>query len=86
ENIFQTLIAPILATIGLILGEYLLMSRFGLLAGTVAEGVDPTVTPWGLSGIGWVLVVLPFALLAGGYALLRTRKSENESLVRDVLS
>ena len=47
ENLFQTTIAPILATIGLVLGEYLLMSRFGLLAGTVADGVDPTVTSWG---------------------------------------
>ena len=86
ENVFQTVIAPILATVGLVLGEYLLMSRFGLLAGTVAEGVDPTVTSWGLSPIGWVLVVLPFALLVGGYAVLRAGKTENESLVRDVLS
>ena len=66
ENLFQTAIAPILATIGLVLGEYLLMSRFGLLAGTVADEVDPTVTPWGLSIIGWVLVLLPFALLGVG--------------------
>lgn len=86
ENVFQTVIAPILATVGLVLGEYLLMSRFGLLAGTVAEGVDPTVTSWGLSPVGWVLVILPFALLVGGYAVLRAGKTENESLVRDVLS
>ena len=52
ENVVQTIIAPVLATIGLILGEYLLMSRFGLLAGTVAEGVDPTMSSWGLSPIG----------------------------------
>ncbi len=86
ENLFQTLIAPVLAGIGLILGEYLLMSRFGLLAGTVAEGVDPTVTSWGLSPIGWVLVGLPFALLAGGYVLSLISHSENEELVKDVLS
>ena len=86
ENVFQTTIAPILATIGLLLGEYLLMSRFGLLAGTVAEGVDPTVTPWGLSIIGWVLVILPFALLGAGYLVSRARTSVNGELLRDVLS
>lgn len=86
ENIFQTVIAPVLATIGLLLGEYLLMSRFGLLAGTVAEGVDPTVTPWGLSTIGWVLVALPFVLLIGGYIFSKLQNHENDDLVRDVLS
>ena len=86
ENIFQTVIAPVLATIGLLLGEYLLMSRFGLLAGTVADGVDPTTTSWGLSTIGWVLVALPFVLLIGGYVWSRLRNHENDDLVRDVLS
>ena len=86
ENIFQTIIAPVLATVGLVLGEYLLMSRFGLLAGTVAEGVDPTVTSWGLSAIGWVLVLLPFALLGAGYVVSRLRTSVNEELLRDEVS
>ena len=40
------------------LGEYLLMSRFGLLAGTVAEGVDPTTQAWGLNTMGYVLFLL----------------------------
>ncbi len=86
ENVFQTTIAPILAAIGLVLGEYLLMSRFGLLAGTVAEGVDPTVTAWGLSTVGWVLVALPFALLLAGYIVSRLLNDENDDLVRDELS
>lgn len=86
ENIFQTVLAPALATIGLLLGEYLLMSHFGLLAGTVAEGVDPTTTSWGLSTLGWVLVALPFALLVGGYIYSRLQNHENDDLVRDVLS
>ncbi|HAM27992.1 MAG TPA: amino acid permease [Microbacteriaceae bacterium] len=86
ENVFQSIIAPVLATIGLVLGEYLLMSRFGLLAGTVAEGVDPSTTSWGLSPIGWVLVLLPFALLAVGFVVSRTRRSVNDELLRDVLS
>jgi len=86
ENIFQTLIAPVLATVGLLLGEYLLMSHFGLLAGTVADGVDPATTSWGLSAIGWVLIALPFALLLGGYVYSRLQNHENDDLVRDVLS
>ena len=55
-------VAPILAALGLLIGLYLLMSRFGLLAGTVAEGVDPTTQAWGLNTTGWVLVLLPFAV------------------------
>ncbi|TDW29613.1 APC family permease [Cryobacterium psychrophilum] len=86
ENLFQTVIAPVLAAAGLIMGEYLLMSRFGLLAGTVVEGVDPTVTAWGLSPLGWVLVSLPFVLLLVGYLWSALSRSENEALVKDVLS
>jgi amino acid transporter len=86
ENIFQTMIAPVLAIVGLVLGEYLLMSRFGLLAGTVAEGVDPTVTSWGLSPIGWVLILLPFALLIVGYIVSRIRRDVNEELLRHVMT
>ncbi len=85
ENIFVTMIAPVLAAIGLALGLYLLMSRFALLAGTVAEGVDPTVTPWALSPLGWFLVLLPFITLAVGYVVSRMRKV-NAELVKDVVS
>lgn len=85
ENIFVTMIAPVLAAIGLALGLYLLMSRFALLAGTVAEGVDPTVTPWALSPLGWFLVLLPFITLAAGYVVSRMRKV-NAELVKDVVS
>lgn len=87
ENVFQTTIAPILAIIGLVLAEYLLMSRFAILAGTSAEGIDPTVTPWAMSALGWVLVLLPFALLAVGYVVSRVRAgSVNDDLLRDVIS
>jgi amino acid transporter len=86
-NVFQTTIAPILALVGLVLGEYLLMSRFAILAGTSAEGIDPTVTPWSMSAIGWVLVLLPFALLAVGFVVSSVRaRSVNEELLKDVLS
>ncbi|MCU1584699.1 MAG: family permease [Microbacteriaceae bacterium] len=86
ENVFQTLIAPIIAGVGLLLGEYLLMSRFGLLAGTAAEGVDPTKTPWAQSPIGWTLILLPFVLLIVGFIVSSTRKRVNEELLRDVIS
>ncbi|WP_448616540.1 APC family permease [Modestobacter sp. URMC 112] len=72
---WSTLAAPILAGLGLLTGLYLLVSRFGLLAGTVPEGVDPTVTAWVLSATGWTLVLLPFVVflvgLAWGTALSR---------------
>ncbi|MCU1403010.1 MAG: family permease [Microbacteriaceae bacterium] len=86
EDAFQTVIAPIIALIGLVLGEYLLMSRFGLLAGTAAEGVDPTVTPWAQSPIGWILILLPFAVLIVGFAVSSTRRTVNPELLRDVIS
>lgn len=87
ENIFQTTIAPILALVGLVLGEYLLMSRFAILAGTSADGVDPTVTPWAMNAIGWVLVLLPFVLLAVGFIVSSVRaRAVNEELLKDVLS
>ena len=42
------------------------MSRFGLLAGTVAEGVDPTADAWGLNTLGYTLILLPFAVFVIG--------------------
>lgn len=86
ENVFQTTIAPVLAALGLILGEYLLMSRFGLLAGTVSDDAAVANEPWGLSVLGWVLIVLPFALLLIGYLVSRLRREVNEELLRDVIS
>ena len=66
----------------------LVAGAMGWLAapGALRFGVDPTVTSWGLSVIGWVLVLLPFALLGVGYLLSRLRTSVNAELLRDVLS
>jgi len=88
ENIFVTLIAPILAFIGLVLGEYLLMSRFGLLAGelTINAGVDPTVTAFGFNAFGWFLVLSPFIVLAVGFVVPLTRTKINQELLQDVIS
>ena len=86
KNIWKTLIAPILAALGLLLGEYLLMSRFGLLAGTVAEGVDPTTQSWGLNLLGYTLVFLPFVVFVLG-AIVGTvrRRGENVSAIADLV-
>jgi len=85
EGVFVTRIAPVLAAIGLVLGDYLLMSRFGLLAGTVADGVDPTTTAWGLSPVGWFLVLLPFVIFAAGLLFAGTQKRD-AALIQDVLA
>lgn len=86
-RVWNTLIAPALAFIGLVLGVYLLMSRFGLLAGTVADGVDPTVQQWGLNATGWTLVLLPFVMLTLGTAIGWLRRgSENQRAVRDFVT
>jgi amino acid transporter len=70
-GLFTRLLAPALAGLGLLVGLYLLMSRFGLLTGAVAEGVDPATTAWGLNALGWGLLGLPFAVLALAYTFAR---------------
>jgi amino acid transporter len=85
-NAFQTLVAPLLAIVGLSVGLYLLMSRFGLLTGAVAEGVDPTTTAWGLSGLGWFMLALPFAALVLGFLFAQVRHKDNADLIRDVIT
>jgi amino acid transporter len=87
RRLWHTLIAPAVACVGLLAGLYLLMSRFGLLAGTVADGVDPAAQAWGLNLTGWVLVLLPFAVLVVGIVLGAVRRGgENQDAVRDLVS
>lgn len=88
-RVWHTKIAPILAGIGLIYAEYLLMSRFGVLAGTAAEGVDPTLpeSAWALNTTGWVLVASSFVLFAVGAIVGIMRKSsENRDLIDNLIS
>jgi amino acid transporter len=87
-NVWQGKVAPIVAAVGLALGEYLLMSRFNLLAGTVADGVDPSApgSSWLLSPLGWVLVLSPFAAMLIGYVVSVFQKNENEQMAKDILS
>jgi amino acid transporter len=85
-SVWKTVVAPILATAGLVLGEYLLMSRFGLLSGTVAEGVDPTTQSWGLSTLGYTLILLPFAVFAVGAVVgFVRRRGENAAAISDLV-
>lgn len=86
EGLFTTKLAPALAAAGLMLGEYLLMSRFGLLSGTAVEGVDPALTAWHLSPLGWTLVLLPFATLLVGYAWSLLRRGPAAELVENLLA
>jgi len=84
---WRTLTAPVLSILGLIMAFYLVMARFGLLAGTVADGVDPTTQSFGLSTLGWFLVLLPVISLVVGLAVGAARKnSENADAVADLVS
>jgi amino acid transporter len=88
ENVWKSKIAPLASAVLLMLAEYLLMSRFNLLAGTVPEGVDPSLpgSAWQLNTLGWVLVLSPFIAAAVGYVWALVNKSENKELVTDILS
>ena len=86
-RVWHTMIAPILAILGLALGLYLLMSRFAIFAGTAAEGSDPTVEAWALNPLGWFLVLMPFGVFIIGIVVgaLR-RKRENVDAIADLVS
>ena len=85
-NLWQSVIAPALATLGMSLAMYLIIARFNLLAGTVADGVDPTLpeSAFALSPLGWFLVSLPFIFFAAGLVSAVVNKNENKSLVADM--
>lgn len=87
-NVWSTKIAPALSIALLAVGLYLLMSRFNLLAGTVPDGVDPSLpeSAWLLNPLGWFLVLLPFLALVIGFLVALINKKENETLVKDFAS
>lgn len=86
-SVWASFIAPLLSILGLTVGLWLLASRFGLLAGTVAEGVDPTAQPWGLNTTGWILVLTPFVMFAVGLIVGKLRlKEENEDAIADLVT
>lgn len=85
-GVWNTLVAPLVAVVGLALGVYLLVSRFGLLAGTAAEGVDPAEQAWGLSALGWFLVALPVLALAAGMVVGALRRGRRSEALADLVS
>ena len=82
-RIWHTKIAPVLAIIGLAVGEYMLMSRFNLFSGTASgEG-----GPWEMNTTGWILVLLPFVMFIIGLIVGAIRKKEeNYDAVRNFVS
>ncbi len=92
-RIWHTIIAPVLAIIGLALGAYLLMARFNLFSGAAP---DPDVCPgdagsgcgaFELTGLGWLLILIPFIAFAIGLGVgaLRRRR-ENVDAIADLVS
>ena len=92
-RVWHTMIAPLLAIVGLVLGLVMLISRYNLLAGVA---VDPAMCPgeagsgcgpFEMNGTGWLLVLSPFVLLVIGMIVGATRRrSENYDAVRNFVS
>lgn len=86
-RVWPTVVAPALSVVALVIGIYLIVSRFGLLAGTVVEGHDPAAEPFGLNLTGWILVALPFVAVAVGWVVGAVRRSsENSEAVKDIVT
>lgn len=86
KRLWNTIIAPVLSIIGLVIAAYLLMERFGLLTGAVSNQND-LLKAFTLSTTGWVLVLLPFVVLALGLVLGAVRRNdENEDAIADFVS
>ena len=92
-RVWHTVIAPVLAILGLALGAYLLMSRFNLLS---SAAPDPLACPgeagsgcgpFELSSLGWSLVLIPFvAFIIGIIVGALRRKKENVDAIADLVS
>jgi amino acid transporter len=87
-NIWKSTIAPIGAAILLTIGLYLLMARFNLLSELAPAGVDPSLpeSAWQLSPLGWVLVLLPFAVALLGVIVATVKKLDRSAITQDIMS
>ncbi|MFJ6158776.1 APC family permease [Pseudarthrobacter sp. NPDC092202] len=83
-RVWNTLIAPLLGLVSIIVAEYLLLSRFGLISGTA--GVDSPA--WEMNATGWVLAALPFAtfLIALVYGYRLERKKSDDEVLKEFVS
>ncbi|SHN38096.1 APC family permease [Cryptosporangium aurantiacum] len=85
-GVLKTVVAPAVAIVGLALAAYLIMARFGLLAGT-SSNPDDALTAFALSATGWTLVLAPFVVLIIGLIIGAVRRnSENEDAIADFVS
>lgn len=83
-RIWNTKIAPVLAIIGLAVGEYMLMSRFNLFSGTSST---EEANAWEMNTTGWILVLLPFAMFVAGLIVGTIRKGkENYDAVHNFVT
>jgi amino acid transporter len=84
RKVWNTVIAPALAIIGLALGEFMLISRFNLLAGVSAGGdaaacpgdAGSGCGPFEMSPLGWFLIMLPFIVFVVGLILGAVRRDK----------
>ncbi|WP_125611547.1 APC family permease [Specibacter cremeus] len=83
-RIWNTLIAPLLGLVSIIVAEYLLLARFGLISGTA--GADGRA--WEMNATGWCLAALPFVvfLAALAYGFMLERKKSDDEVLRDFVS
>ncbi len=92
-KVWNTMIAPVLAVLGLGLGMTMLMARFNLFAGTAP---DPAMCPgeagsgcgpFELNTLGWFLVLLPFIFFIIGLILGAIRRDkENYDAVHNFVT
>ena len=83
-RVWQTKIAPVLAIIGLVLGEYMLMAHFNLFSGLSST---PDALAWEHNTTGWILILLPFVMFVIGLIVGTARKNkENYDAVHNFAS
>lgn len=76
--------APLLGLVSIIVAEYLLLSRFGLISGT-AGAESPA---WEMNATGWALAALPFAtfIIALIYGFILERKKSDDEVLKEFVS